>query len=156
MRRFLIASLLTLVAITACGTYDDFDDAELAMARSALGSNRGWSQADVTAIERELVGEKPSTYRLKLPVFRGSTIVGMREVGTLPVSEVNVIATRLNVAVRNDVAAGALKMCCGGTLCGAQGGGNGGNGGANGDDVLSVRLARVLNDLNGGEYQLLY
>lgn len=161
MRKLLIASFLTLAAVSACGisgNYDDLDDAELGMARSALGSNRDWTQADVTAIERELVGEKPSTYRLRLPVFRGTTIVGSREVGTMPVSEVNLIATRLNVTVRGDIpGVAASRMCCGGTLCGAQGGGSGGgNGGGSGVDPLADRLARVLNDLNAGQYQFLF
>lgn len=172
MRNLITASLLALAAVSACGNYDDyenFDDAELAMARSALGSNRGWTQADVTAIERELVGEKPSNYRLRLPVFRGSVIVGTREVGTMPMSEVSLIATRLNQPVRTDAHGVAAKMCCGGSMCGASGGGKGGgdggasggasgggNGGGNGANALAERLSRVFIDINAAQYQFLF
>ncbi|PZR09332.1 MAG: hypothetical protein DI536_22385 [Archangium gephyra] len=169
MRKLFIASFLALAAVSACGNYDDYeglDDTELGMARSALGSSRGWTQADVTAIEREIAGERSSTYRLRLPVFRGTTIVGAREVGTMPISDVNLIATRLNVAVRTDGFAMAARMCCGGTMCGASGGGSGGangggsggtNGGGSGDlGPIAERLSRVLVDLNASEYQFLF
>lgn len=164
MRIHLVASLLSLGAVSACGVGVDENvaDTEYSTNQSALIISRGWTQADVDAIERELVGEKPSNYRLTLPVFRGTSIVNSRTIGTMSVTDINVISTRLNQPVRTDAFMVAAKMCCGGSMCGASGGGtgsggaSGGNGGGSNDSPLAERLSRAVNPINTAQYQFLF
>lgn len=84
---------------------------EIGTAQDAL--TRGWTQADVDAIARELRTEQPSSYRVVVPTFTRGIATGQTTLGTLSMGDVSLTATRLNVQLKPGANVVTAKMCGG-------------------------------------------
>ena len=144
MKSIRIAAFVVLSCLgSACGT--GLEEAqpgdETVAAQDAL--TRGWTQADVDAIGRELRGVDSRTYRIVVPTFTRGVVTGQTTVGTLPMSDVNLIATRLNVQLRPGANVVTAKSCGAGSMTESA---------APGTDIAR-RLDAILVNIDASTYQ---
>ncbi len=160
MKTKLAMALVGAAALTGCGT--DLQE-QPSVDKSEAALTRGFTPDDVTAIVSQLRPYDPKTYRIVLPTFKGTTIIGQTTYGALPVSRVTEIATRLSVQVQSNA---NVVTALDARITGGDGGGAGGGQGGGGDQgsmtpasaqgqELTRKIDQVLANVNAKEYQFL-
>jgi hypothetical protein len=146
MKSIRTAALVVLSCLgSACGVGPEEPQGadELGTAHDAL--TRGWTQADVDAIARELRTEQPSSYRVVVPTFTRGIATGQTTLGTLSMSNVSLTATRLNVQLRPGANVVTAKMC-------GSGSGSHTESATPGTDIAR-RLDAILVNIDASTYQ---
>ncbi|MCP3141546.1 hypothetical protein [Pyxidicoccus xibeiensis] len=125
-------------------------------------TTRQFTETDVQQILSELRGVDPSTYHLRLPTFYFGRIVGTKTYGTLPITQVRLVATRLNVQLNET---GNVLTVFDSLNNGDESGGGGGGGGGGGPGShinsasagtdLSSRISVLLQEIDTNQFQYL-